>query len=464
MPGWLKRACAFLPLLMMCLASGCDYVRPIPNVPLEKWEPGGGYRFTNVVPPGADNSDSLLFVVAFSGGGTRASALAFGALRELANQQIVWEGKKKRLLDEVDLIHALSGGTFTGGYYALFRDQIFHDFEHRFLRKDWDTELRKRILRSPSNWIRLWSPYFGRAHIMAELLNEALFEQKTYGDLAALHQRPMLIIHASDMATLSRFEFTQFQFDFICSDLSQLPIADASAASAALPLVLSPISFRNFSNACQYVAPAWLEQAKRGGRVGAQRANELLSYLDAEKRPYIHLLDGGLSDNLALRGIIEGSGIQGNFEKLLVMGGVKNVRKLVILAVNAETSPDVMEFRSDHIPVISKAMSSLIDIPINRYSFDTTTLITMGVEKWKTELKVKPRGADSPWAKDAEIYFINASLSEIEDPDERIALMRIPTALYLKDEHIDRLVMAASKLIRGNKEFQRLMQDIRTKE
>jgi NTE family protein len=455
-----RGVCPALLFMLFAVVSGCEYVRPIPNVPLEKWEPDGGYRFTNVAPPGTENSDSLLFVAAFSGGGTRASTLAFGALRELANQQIVWEGKKKRLLDELDVIHALSGGTFTGGYYALFRDQIFHDFEYRFLRKDWESELKERILKSPSNWIRLWSPYFGRSHIMAELLNEALFEHKTYADLAALHQRPMLIIHASDMATLARFEFTQFQFDFICSDLSQLPIADASAASAALPLVLSPISFKNFSNKCKYVAPAWLEQAKRGGRVGAQRATELLSLLDAEKRPYIHLLDGGLSDNLALRGIIEGSGLQGNFEKLLMLAGVKNVKKLVILAVNAETSPDVMEFRSDHIPVISKAMSSMIDIPINRYSFDTTTLINMGVEKWQAELKSKPRSADSPWAKDAEIYFINASLSEIVDPDERIALMKIPTTLYLTDEQIDRLVMVASKLIRGNPEFQRLMKDI----
>ena len=460
MRGRLSSVCAGLLVLLVMVTSGCEYVRPIPNVPLEKWDPKGGYRFTNVAPPESDNTDSLLFVAAFSGGGTRASTLAFGALRELAHQQIVWEGKKKRLLDELDVIHALSGGTFTGGYYALFRDQIFHDFEHRFLRKDWEAELKDRILRSPSNWIRLWSPYFGRAHIMAELLNEALFEHKTYADLAALRQRPMLIIHASDMATLARFEFTQLQFDFICSDLSQLPIADASAASAALPLVLSPISLKNFSNKCGYEAPAWLAQAKRGGRIGAQRANELLSFMDAEKRPYIHLLDGGLSDNLALRGIIEGSGLQGSFEKLLIAAGVKNIKKFVILAVNAETSPDVMEFRSDHIPVISKAMSSMIDIPINRYSFDTTTLISMGVAKWQDELKLKARNPDSPFAPGADIYFINASLSEIVDPDERIALMKIPTTLYLTDQQIDSLVMVASKLIRGNKEFQRLMKDI----
>ena len=79
-------------------------------------------------------------------------------------------------------------------------------------------------------------------------------------------------------------------------------------------------------------------------------------------------------------------------------------------------------------------------------------------------MKTKPRGPDSPWAKEADIYFINASLSEIEDPDERLGLMKIPTTLYLKDEHIDRLVMAASKLIRGNKEFQRLMKDIQARE
>lgn len=448
-----------LTVLLAC-QGGCEYVRPTLNAPLKEWNPTGGYRFTNVAPPESENSDSFLFITAFSGGGTRASTLAFGVLRELAHQEIVWEGKRKRLLDELDLIHALSGGTFTGGYYALYRDRIFHDFEYRFLRVNWESELKARVFKSPSNWFRLWSPYFGRAHLMSELLNEALFDHKTYGDLAALRQRPMLIIHASDMATLARFEFNQGQFDFICSDLSQLPIADASAASAALPLVLSPISLKNYSNECKFVAPEWLARAKRGGRIGAQRANELMSYLDAEKRPYIHLLDGGLSDNLALRGLIENSGLQGGFEKLLLMAGLKNIKKFVILTVNAETSPDVMEFRSDHVPAISRAMSSLIDIPINRYSFDTTTLIKMGVEKWKTELQLRPRPPGSPFAQDADIYFINASLSEIEDPDERISLMKIPTTLYLSDEQIDRLVTVAAKLIRNDKEFQRLMKDV----
>ena len=78
----------------------------------------------------------------------------------------------------------------------------------------------------------------------------------------------------------------------------------------------------------------------------------------------------------------------------------------------------------------------------------------------REELSKKPRPPDSPFAEDAEIYFVNASLSEIKDPLERESLMRIPTTLYLTDEQIDRLLLAASRLIRNDPEFQRLMTEL----
>ncbi len=449
-------------IVALAMLIGCEYVRPTLNAPLKQWEPDGGYRFSNLAPPGGDNSDSLLILASFSGGGTRASTLAFGALRELARRQITWEGKNKRLLDELDTITAVSGGAFTGAYYALYGDRIFHDFEYRFLRKDWDRELRSRILRSPSNWVRLWSPYFGRTHILAEMLDEALFEGKTYGDLLRRQQRPALNIHATDMAILSRFEFTQVDFDWLCSDLSPLPIARAAAASAALPLALSPISLKNYAGTCGFEVPAGAEEVVRRGGSAGQRAREILSYLDVKKRPYIHLLDGGLSDNMALRGLLEGSSVLGGLENLLKFGRVQHVRKFVIISVNAETSPDMMEFGSDQIPTLFKSLSALIDVPINRYSSDTIALLRFGVETSRQQLRTQPRAADSPLAEDADIYFINASLSEIADPDERGLLMRIPTTLYLTDEQIDRLLLAAARLIQNDPDFQRLMQDFAT--
>jgi NTE family protein len=446
----------------ICIAFlGCEYVRPTLNQPLAQWDRQYGYRFPNLAPPEEGNSNSLFVMTSFSGGGTRASTLAFGVLRELARQSIKWEGRDKRLIDELDMIYALSGGTFTGAYYALFGDRMFHDFESRFLRKDWESELKSRILRSPSNWFRLWSPYFGRVHIMSELLDEALYDGKTYGDLLNQKTRPGLLIHASDMATLSRFEFHQPQFDLLCSDLNKLPIAYASAASAALPLALSPITLKNYAGQCGYQPPAWVDQAVHSpDRARRQRAKELLSYLDVDKRPYIHLLDGGLSDNMALRGIMEGAALLGGLEGILKNARIKNVKKLVLFSVNAETSPDVTEYRSDQIPVMSRVFGSLVDIPINRYSADTLLLMRLGVEKWKERLRNRPADAESVFAQDADIYFIDVSFGAMTDVHEQEYLMKIPTTLYLSDQQIDRLLMSATRLIRNDPEFQRLMRDL----
>ena len=450
-------ACA---LSFLTILSGCQYVRPTLNAPLKQWDPQYGYQFSNLAPPEEGNTDSFFFIAAFSGGGTRASALAYGALRELAGQRIRWEGKDKRLLDELDLIQALSGGTFTGAYYALFGDRIFQDFESRFLRKDWDSELRGRILRSPSNWFRLWSPYYGRAHIMADLLNEALFDGKTYGDLVQQRSRPALLIHASDMATLARFEFRQSQFDAMCSDLSQLPIAYASAASAALPLVLSPITLKNYAGQCGYQPPAWLLEAGQSKNMfQRQRAKELLSFLDIEKRPYVHLLDGGLSDNVALRGTLEGVSVRGGIELALKIR-VKQVQKLVILAVNAETSPDVKDYRSDEIPVFSRAFSSLVDIPINRYSTDTLLLLRFAVEMWRKNLLTLPEKHGDSTSAGCRDLFYRRELWPSRGCGRQQYLMKIPTTLYLTDEQLDRLFAAASRLIRSDPEFQRLMSDL----
>ena len=454
-----RRITACLLGSLLSLTFGCESVRPTMNAPLARWDPTYGYRSANLPPSASGSSDSLFIVASFSGGGARASALSFGALRELARTPIVWEGRQKRLLDELNVITALSGGSFTATYYALYGDRIFHDFEYRFLRKDWESELRSRVFRSPTNWLRLLSPFFGRAHVFSELLDEALFDGHTFGDLVARRQRPLVFIHASDMATLSRFEFNQRQFDLICSDLNQLPLSVAAASSSALPLILSPISMKNYAGQCGFQPPPALRR-ERLTSWGIQRANELRSYLDPEQRPYIHLLDGGLSDNIGMRSVLEATALVGDLESTFELLGVKRVRKLVYLIVNAETAPDMTQYTLSEIPGLSRVSRALIDIPINRYSTDTLQLMNQAVDKWRTQMRRRPPGDARVFSPDADIYFINASLTELEDPEELHYLMNIPTNLSLTDEQIDRLLLAASRLIRRDKEFQRLMRDL----
>jgi len=443
----------------LSLTLGCQYVRPTMNVPLDRYDPDYGYRSTNLPPSKTGSTDGLFIVSSFSGGGARASALSYGVLRELARTPIRWEGVDKRLLDELNIINALSGGSFTAAYYALYGDRIFHDFEYRFLRKDWESELRARIFRSPFNWLRLWSPYFGRAHVFSELLDEALFDGHTFGDLVAQRRRPMVFIHASDMASLSRFEFNQRQFDLLCSDLSRLSISVATASSAALPLVLSPISMTNYAGQCGFIPPPAL-QGEKPTAWGRQRANELRSYLDPKKRPYVHLLDGGLSDNIGMREVLENTAYVGGLESTFRSLGAKKIRKLVYLLVSAETTPDPSQYTLNEIPGLMRVSRALVDIPINRYSTDTAEFMRQAVAQWRRELRQRQPGSESVFAPDADIYFINASLTAVTDLEEESRLMNIPTNLALTDAEIDHLLLAATKLLWNDQEYQRLLRDL----
>ena len=89
-----------------------------------------------------------------SGGGTRAAAFAYGVLEGLRDTPVVVRGRSERLLDEVDVISGVSGGSFPAAYYGLFGDRIFEEFEERFLERNVQRALILQALR-PKNLLRL---------------------------------------------------------------------------------------------------------------------------------------------------------------------------------------------------------------------------------------------------------------------------------------------------------------------
>ena len=75
-------------LLWVALAlTGCNTI-PVQNKPMDHYVQGAGYRYANIA-PGENNSDSLLVVLTFSGGGTRAAAFCYGVLEKLHDTEIV---------------------------------------------------------------------------------------------------------------------------------------------------------------------------------------------------------------------------------------------------------------------------------------------------------------------------------------------------------------------------------------
>ena len=132
-------------LLAALLAGGCTSIGKIDNEPVSQL-PSGGQRYSAAHHARQRPTGDTLMLLAFSGGGTRAAALSYGLLEELRDTRYQSGGEDIRLLDEVDRISSVSGGSFTSAYYGLFGEQIFDDFKDVFLYKDVQGELGSLVL------------------------------------------------------------------------------------------------------------------------------------------------------------------------------------------------------------------------------------------------------------------------------------------------------------------------------
>jgi NTE family protein len=247
--------CVALVVAVLPLLSGCA-TRPV-NPRLLQYENTATYQFEKMEQKrGA--SDNLI-ILAFSGGGTRAAALAYGVLETLRRIEVATPtGRTVRLLDEVDLITGISGGSFTALAYGLYGEKLFDDFEQRFLKRNVQRQLTTRIL-SPWNWPALLSRGWGRSELAADLYDEILFHGSTFADLARA-KGPAIAVGATELTTGSRVVFLPQNFDVMCADLSSFRLARAAAASSAVPVILSPITINNFGGTCGYQEPAWLRR------------------------------------------------------------------------------------------------------------------------------------------------------------------------------------------------------------
>lgn len=461
--GMAEHRSGFAPwwvLAVFLLLAGCAHYPP--NMPLDRHDPAYGYRFTNLASP--DEANDMLVVVTFSGGGTRAAALAYGVLEHLAHTEVTRKGKPRRLLDEVDIISSVSGGSFTSAYYALYGERIFSDFESQFLKRDVQGELTRKML-APVNLARVSSPKFGRIDLVAEYLDDEIFHHGTYGDLVTRGRRPFVTINASDMSLGTRFEFTQDQFDLLCSDLSSFPLARAVAASSAVPFVFSPLTVRNYSGKCGYQEPAMQHVGEENrGATSRQvyKAAEVRSYLDSEARPYIHLLDGGITDNIGLRGMLDRMAAHSDPLSLARAMRLGRFQKAVLIIVNAETTPDLSLDRREEVPTVFQVFRAIKDIPINRYSFETIELLKANFEGWAR--RVREQQSDDKQAGGAEsgfdFYLIEVTFDAINDPAEQKSFREIPTSFILPSETVDRLRALGPRLIRESKDYQRLLRDL----
>lgn len=436
----------------------------------------------------ATSRKDTLFVVTASGGGTRAAALTLGALRALDGVKI--PGGNRSLLDEVDVISSVSGGSVTAAYFALRGKAGFGTLENGFIRRDGISALIWRAL-NPVTLVKLPTDSYSRLDVLVDYLKDSLFGETTFAALQ--RRRPYLILNAADMSGGSVFSFTQPQFDLICADLSKMKLAEAVAASAAFPVALAPLAIRNYSPCDWQTArareftgspdsrerqprwpPIWIQNAVEtdinveGGRNRVRRGRAALSYLNLDcgtpfdavkchagpvesQRQWIHLLDGGIADNLGLNEPVRLISTVDVDPRLLNRIFSGEIRNLVFVVVNARSESDSDLDRSGATPGIFKMLSATTGSAIDAASFGMLDRLDSIIREL---LLLEAKAAMlQERIKALNIEVVPIDFDFIADPVCRRYFKNIATSWSLKPTEITALNDIAGALLRGSAQF-----------
>ena len=263
---------------------------------------------------------------------------------------------------------------------------------------------------------------------------------------------PLVLINTTDIGTGARVAFTTAQFEVFCLDLLKYPISRAVAASSAVPGIASPISLENHGGQCEYQMPEWAvkQMAGTATTLTRARAKSWYEYSDSRKVPWIHLVDGGISDNLGLRAFYTTLSMKDTPEQIFAEYGHKNVRHILIISVNAAVKHDRPDWVSQPgIPGAASVMAAATTIQMDRYSANTIHIVRDSFDGWAETLSAK----GAPVSFD----FVEVHFGAVTDSGERAYLYNLPTSMELEDEPVDRLIAAGRNILRDSPDFKRFL-------
>lgn len=476
-------ACGHVTNQKLCADAdkSCDFV------------PSAGYRFN----PQHHQNHETLVILSISGGGVRASALAYGALTALKSLPGVNEGSES-LLDDVDIISSVSGGSVTAAWYAIHgQDGLAKPSKLTdFLYEGGMSDIAWRGL-NPVSLVRYAVTPYQRSDVLADFFADRLYGGTTYDVVkkkyqANLSKQPFVILNATDFGHQIGFPFTQNRFDLICSDLDKYRVADAVSASAGFPLVFSPVGLRNYSKECpvhtteawKKMGPSvWVQRYKQydaneddisGKMVRTFKTNQLMQVRVARNAAdyltpssddqYLHLLDGGLVDNLGINATLELDDINtsrtpGLYQRLKFSQqpntnypDYKHFKRVLYIVVNARSrSPSEI---NDTVapPGLLTTLFRVADTPIDSAITGTQRFLTAELQATLSNLEPGPNFSSAE-IEDQKQGIVTIDFEMIPNKQCRDAFWRLGTTWTLPEQVISDLITLPKILLSRSEEL-----------
>lgn len=415
-------------------------------------------------------ADDLLLGLSFSGGGTRAAAFSFGVLTELDRSRVRRGQETVSLLDHLDFISAVSGGSVTAAYYGLKKRAAFEDFREKFLLRDAEESLDVQLdLLSVS---RALGGGINDTTRFPRWLDDNLFHGATLAEFRET-RRPRIWINAADIYNRTPFIFGAPAFRTICSDINSYPISNAVAASAAVPVVFAPVVIKTNPQDCDSQLPPWVERARHNPKAAPLLkafADGLARYRNGEV-PYIKLLDGGLVDNFGISGFtIARLSSETPYGPLTPRQAV-TLRRLLFLVVDSGRGPGGDWVNKVEGPggadLVMAAADTAVDAGVRvGYTVleNTQNEWQAALVRWRCGLSAAQRreyGAPPNWnCRDLKFFIGRLNFDQL-DPERAQRLNAIPTRFKLPAADVDLLIDAGAASLRSNDVFKAFLASLR---
>jgi NTE family protein len=434
-------------------------------------------------------ADHPFVVLAFSGGGSRAAALAAGVTARLDGITYQTPSGPRRLSQDIAVVSSVSGGSVYATYLALHGPgaEQAKAFQQRIAEFDGIGYLTGRLL-NPLKWVGLRLEGRTRIDILQDMLGRLLDTNATLATLNRPNQ-PLVLLNAADLVSGQVFTFDPRTLDDLCMNYDQMPLTLATTASAAFPIAFTPVLLRNNSYVDMAGCPArqkgpgdWRNQlTEPDGRYLNLESYRLARYRDSLRagrynepntgdpapfrRPeYVRLVDGGVVDNLGLTAVRREFFAEGSPANLALLTNERKLRHLVIIVVNSRSDPVNSLDGSNRrlrIPRFGLTVAgSLVDsASAGAASTFRGFMLNLVADRAVMLSENNPGG-------NFEIYPIDIDFDQLPDemPEQRSrqnAVKSIATSWTLEEGDVPLLDSVAGELLWSHPCFNKLVEDLR---
>lgn len=444
-PGRASRALR-LGIALLCLAlAGCASFNRATNAPVNELPRA-------VAAPDKVASGEVGLALSFSGGGLRAAAFSYGVLLGLTEMPT----SGGDLLDAVDHLTSVSGGSLTAAFFGLYGRAGLARFRDEVLLRDYEAGMRISLA-DPTNYLRVLAGGLNDRSRFAEVLDREVFSGATFADLRR-RGRPEVRINATDLNNRVGFTFVAPTFAALCSDLDAFALGDAVAASMALPLVFTPVVVRSYPGRCDDGLQPWLDNAlaDRASLMSYALARAVASYRDRERVQYVKLVDAGITDNYGLSTVLYPLRTEPTPFGLLTARDAVRLRRMTFLLVDAGRSLVGSWAQTEDGPNGAELVLGVMDASIDSAARVSAQAFALRLQEWQDEVvryrcaldleQVRQlRGSIDGWdCRDLRFEADVVSISAIEgDLGEEVRA--IPTRLTVSTAQIDAAIEAGRK-------------------